>query len=365
MRSILIYDLNGTSINLFILDRPWLNAKDFNADMSTVTKILDDQIEKEILSWSKQYDLNSSNKINWLKNYKYKNIYMNNYGTPVLDKNNHLIAYKINDFEYASIETYQNENKRLSNKIEIKDFNIETLSFEGYKITSWIDVKTDFGFVRELNNTKYYYDNNNILFNLEIQYNQPKFPIYKLDTRLNDKIGTIDFETYGNNLGTGYHSVYAAGLAIKDKTELYYVGLNETSEQFINRFFSDILINNNLNGYTIYVHNLGRFDSIFIIKSLVNNSKFSIVPIWKDNSILSLTLKYNQIEIILLDSLQLIPGSLDNILNSFNCKIKKGKFPYRAVNSKTLFYIGNKPAKTLYDNISDQEYLKYLKIIET
>jgi DNA polymerase type B, organellar and viral len=113
-----------------------------------------------------------------------------------------------------------------------------------------------------------------------------------------------------------------------------------------------------LNGYTFYVHNLGRFDSIFIIKSLVVNKNITITPIWKDNAILSLTIKYNDFKIILLDSLQLISGSLENILISFNCSIKKGHFPYKAVSKKSLFYIGNKPLKKFYENnISDQEYL--------
>jgi hypothetical protein len=58
-----------------------------------------------------------------------------------------------------------------------------------------------------------------------------------------------------------------------------------------------------------------------------------------------------------LDSLQLIPGGLKNILESFNCQIKKGHFPYKAVNKKTLFYNGKKPSIKFYDNVSDLEYL--------
>lgn len=117
-------------------------------------------------------------------------------------------------------------------------------------------------------------------------------------------------------------------------------------------------MNKTLNGYIIYVHNLGRFDSIFIIKSLAINKDISIKPIWKDDSILSLTIKYLEVEIVLLDSLQLIPASLNNILESFNCKINKGIFPYKAVNKKSLYYIGNKPAKTYYENISELDYSK-------
>jgi len=57
-----------------------------------------------------------------------------------------------------------------------------------------------------------------------------------------------------------------------------------------------------------------------------------------------------------LDSLQLISGSLESILNSFHCKIKKGYFPYKFVTEKNLNYIGDKPAKKYYENISDLEY---------
>jgi len=126
---------------------------------------------------------------------------------------------------------------------------------------------------------------------------------------------------------------------------LYYIEPGETSEQFINRFFFNIFFNNDLDDYTIYVHNLGRFYSIFIIKSLANNKDITLIPVWKDNAIISLTIKHLDTKIILLDSLQLIPGSLENILESFKCKIKKNYFPYKFVNNKNLFYKGNKPAK--------------------
>lgn len=356
VKSIQIYDLGGTDITLFILDRPWLSSKDFKAEMSEVTKALDGQIEKEVLSWSKQFDLNSLNKVNLLKNYKYKNIYIVSYGENLLDQNNNLIGYKINESECATIDISYNDNNLLCNKIIIKNYNTESLAFEGEIITTWIDIKTEFGFTRELNNTKYYYDKNNNLFNLEINYNQPQFPIYKTDSKLNEKIGTIDFETYGDNLGFGLHQVYAAGFSIKGTTKLFYIEPSETSESLVERFFRDILSNSKFNGYTFYIPNLGRFDSIFIIKSLILNKNIEITPIWKDNSILSLSIKYLNTEIILLDSLQLIPGTLENILKSFNCKIKNLKFPYKAVNKGSLFYVGKKPAKSFYEGISGLEY---------
>jgi len=194
------------------------------------------------------------------------------------------------------------------------------------------------------------------LTNVVVSYNCPQFPLHKRDKELEVKIGAIDFETYGTNLGMGHHQVYAAGFSIKGKTELKYIEPGETSENFVNRFFFYILNNNKLDGYTIYAHNLGRFDSIFIIKALLLNKDIELIPIWKDNAILSLTVKYLNTKLILLDSLQLIPGSLNNILESFNCSTQKGLFPYKAVNKKSLFYLGNKPSINQYSNISDQDY---------
>jgi hypothetical protein len=56
---------------------------------------------------------------------------MDNYGDPIYDKDNNLIGYRLNEFEYATIETCYNEDNLLCNKVFIKDFNLETLSFEG------------------------------------------------------------------------------------------------------------------------------------------------------------------------------------------------------------------------------------------
>jgi len=58
----------------------------------------------------------------------------------------------------------------------------------------------------------------------------------------------------------------------------------------------------------------------------------------------------------LLDSLQMIKGSLENILKSFNCKIRKGNFPYSFVNKDNLYYKGLKPEFKFYTKILTKEY---------
>jgi len=165
LEAVFIYDLVGTEITLFVLDRPWLAEKDFNRDISEVTKLFNKQIDKDISSWESKYNLNSSDKVNRIKNYKYLDTFMDKYGEPVYDKQNNLIGYKLNEYEYATIETYYNDDNLfynlLSNKILIKDFNTENLSFVGEVLISWVDTKTEFGFIRELDNIKYFYDLNN------------------------------------------------------------------------------------------------------------------------------------------------------------------------------------------------------------
>jgi hypothetical protein len=49
---------------------------------------------------------------------------------------------------------------------------------------------------------------------------------------------------------------------------------------------------------------------------------------------------------------------LNDILNSFNTTVQKGYFPYSFVNKDNLKYIGDKPSKNFYNNISDLEYSK-------
>ena len=75
------------------------------------------------------------------------------------------------------------------------------------------------------------------------------------------------------------------------------------------------------------------------------------------SSKLQRTINYLDNKLTILDSLQLIPGSLDNLLKSFSSKFKKGHFPYSFVNKNNLFYIGDKPTKEFYINISDKDYL--------
>ena len=358
------YSLRDQDLKLFIMGRPWLSVAEFKLDRildrKSIEHVFDSEIEKKLSAYSKTLEAkDSSYKMSDLKYYLYKDIYMDNYGDPIYDKSKNLVGYKIGQNEFASIYTYYNSDNLLCNKVSIKSLSEIDSPTQDEAFITWIDIKTESGFVREYKKIKYYYDKNNNLLNRESTFTCSPFPKYTKDTKLNDKIGTIDFETFGSNLskgGMGYQQVYAGGWAVEGETKLFYKLAKENSEQFINRIFLSIFMNYSLNGYTFYAHNLGRFDSIFIIKSLILNKNIEIIPIWKDNSILSLTVKCNDFKIVLLDSLQLISGSLDSILKYFHCETQKGYFPYSFVNKDNLYYIGNKPSKEKFKNISDLDY---------
>jgi hypothetical protein len=124
---------------------------------------------------------------------------MDNYGDPVYDKNKILVGYKISENKFATIKTYYNDNNLLCNEVSIKGLGGKdlNLSLQEASLIFGVDTKTEFGFVREYNKTKYFYNKNNKLINVESSYSYPTFPTVKKEAELDKKIETIDFETYG------------------------------------------------------------------------------------------------------------------------------------------------------------------------
>jgi hypothetical protein len=55
---------------------------------------------------------------------------MDNYGEPIFNKNNYLIGYKIRENEFASVITYYNNENLLCNKVFLREFDTNTLTFK-------------------------------------------------------------------------------------------------------------------------------------------------------------------------------------------------------------------------------------------
>lgn len=116
------------------------------------------------------------------------------------------------------------------------------------------------------------------------------------------------------------------------------------------RCFDTILINK-YNNYIFYVHNLGGYDGLFILKILrqANIDKefefYKLFYLFRDNKLLKLVIKINvssvriiekdakslkesNIKITLYDFFKLLNNSLYNLSNSFGVSISKGYFPH-------------------------------------
>jgi len=96
-----------------------------------VNKVLENDLEKEFNDKYLNPEMFSEavkNMINELKIYGYENVFMDNYGVSILDKNNNLIGYKINDNECATLEIYYNTEGKFCNKVSIKEFDENTLT---------------------------------------------------------------------------------------------------------------------------------------------------------------------------------------------------------------------------------------------
>jgi len=180
---------------------------------------------------------------------------------------------------------------------------------------------------------------------------------YTNSFRPNLSFGTLDLETY-DHLGSNTSKVYALGYYFKEteESEIFYINKDLDSDELIHSCINTLLNYEN-NNRILYVHNLGGYDSVFIIKALMNFNQKSIIPynlnpIIRDGSIIKLTIsreikgkiKY----ITLMDSMCILPFSLRALSEIYGVLNKKTYFPYSFVNENTLFYTGDFPTKDFY-----------------
>jgi len=353
------YKVESSECELVLMYREWLDISEFNSKLEDIADAIDKDLSKEL---NKKIIFNDNNIQKRIDNfiYDYNHVFMDNYGKEIR-VNNKLIGYKLSDNEGAVVHKIKGENGFTVNLVTVKEiindkFNLENMDLN---IIKWTDTQTDDGFIREINKIKIYFNKLNNIYKIEGEYTFPDFPVTDMEFYYNDKIGCLDFETYGDN-GLGNQSVYAGGWCVKDLMELFYINPEESSDELVTKLIESIFNHPDLDNYTFFAHNLGRFDSLFLIKGLVANKYISIKPVWKDNKIISIVIKHEKLnrKIKLLDSMNFIPGNLRDILISFNCENKKTYFPYSFVNKDNLFYIGNKPDIKYYNNISKYIYDK-------
>jgi hypothetical protein len=112
--------------------------------------------------------------------------------------------------------------------------------------------------------------------------------------------------------------------------------------------------------YQIYIHNLARFDGIFLLKILANLAKSDDCnPIIHNHKIISIGFRFKDYNVTFKDSNQLLLGSLRKLAISFGVDTQKSIFPYNFVNENNLNYIGNVPDIRFFDKITLDEYNNY------
>jgi hypothetical protein len=239
--------------------------------------------------------------------------------------------------------------------------NIEKCEFLKGNVIKWKDIRVNKNeFIREFGDLRWRFVNGEIL-NKEISYKLPSLISELKELEYDDKIGVIDFETFGSKLnGFGDHNAYAGGWCRKGKLEMLYINENEGSEEFVVRVIENLFDDKENSNMTFYAHNLGRFDSLLLLKGILGKNGYTVKGMWKDNTIISLVIKNDRtkMKIKLLDSLHLLKDNLRNILKSFECDVLKGIFPYRFMTKDKLFYLGRKPDLNYYDGIDLIEYNK-------
>lgn len=173
-----------------------------------------------------------------------------------------------------------------------------------------------------------YYDK---LYSFDSWDNKP------LDAEIKDHIITMDLETYVDKIGPDNVMVpYSIGYCNNGEHSTIFT-LVDHGPDFIVKCFKDLFANPSNHNATIYFHNFSKFDSLLIIKPLLQH--YDVKTIYKDNSMISLIIRLKdkpKIRMVINDSMLLLKGSLANLGKAFNVSVIKSQFDHNSVNKDNL-----------------------------
>jgi hypothetical protein len=115
------------------------------------------------------------------------------------------------------------------------------------------------------------------------------------------------------------------------------------------------------NGYNVYIHNMAKFDIIFLLKHLVKIA--DVQPVIHNGRIISINLNFGkdlEYRLQFKDSYLILLSSLSKLTNGFRVETLKSMFPFLFVNENNLDYIGEVPEIQHFGNkISTSDYNNY------
>lgn len=176
---------------------------------------------------------------------------------------------------------------------------------------------------------------------------KPGFSISPLKPRVkyNNKIATLDLETI--TLSNNTLLPYAGGFKLKTARgknieRLYYLtdylkedlDNSQSSNKMLLHLCTDLLSLSK--GYTVYVHNLGGFDGVFLLKPLVELLGPFRVIMDKSKDFISLSLPN---KIVFKDSYRIFPASLASLSSLFDVPIPKGFLDHNKIQLNNLIEV--------------------------
>ena len=244
---------------------------------------------------------------------------------------------------------------------------IEKIRFSlgGVMINRVTDSVVDDYVVRNAGNKVIYFKDNEVMESIQnIKLKPVEKPVIKQIFVSNPNLGSIDCETYLSNDNT--YKVYSLGFRTNLHSEpvIYYIDRDLDGDKIVISMINELL-RSKYSNTTFYCHNLGNYDIVFILKVLyrhneVNNNEYIIDCILREDKIIKVTIckKIDTVtrKLTILDSYCWLNNSLKDLGNIFGVDTKKSYFPYKFSTEKTLFYTGNTPDISYYNDLDQHTY---------
>ena len=263
----------------------------------------------------------------------------------------------INKLDNETLYLLQSKDNLITKILSSENQNSIEIFKEAELVIKFTDLKlSENRILRKIDNKQFYFENNKqILYSKE---NKTKF-ISKLEKSKNliNNFITLDIETYikDNVLIPYCISIYDGKIAYS-----YFISDFKNSPDLILTALKSILTRK-YNGYNVYIHNMAKFDIIFLLKHLVNLG--DVTPIIHNGRIISINLNFGkelEYRLQFKDSYLILLASLSKLTNGFGVETLKSIFPFLFVNENNLDYIGQVPEFKYFDNkINLANYNKY------
>ena len=255
--------------------------------------------------------------------------------------------------------------KGLNPDVELNFKDFENLLFKDFKLVkshkkwhrSLSDSKIDI--LNELYTLKINDNKRRLIFNKNgklISTKSYKINKTKQSEKLINNFLVLDIETY---VKEDILTPYCISIYNGYKTFSFFISDFSSVDDMVLTALKSILIRK-YNRYNIYVHNLAKFDVIFLLKYLVKLG--TVHPVIHNNKIITIKFNFGLDNVYTLqfkDSYLILIASLRKLCSSFKVETVKSIFPHLFVNENTLSYKGKVPNFNFFENLTNKEYLDY------